>query len=787
MSIQEINDGALTSALKKAPYQYVIDMENALPEEKAIYQQIKNYFEKNSFVWDAKSAEFFQFSLPPSNFNSDEVFFEPINIKRFEEVFPRDSLSPQQLEDIWRNGRFKVKSLRCNMNYVWQLSSMLVIGTENRQKLFEKFEVSAAYLCCFLPLMFDPRFVRDFDKHFEWPFPNFFKTVAALGSSVLTLVDLFIGLKKRILFDSPEAIVVAFRNNFVNASKFELKEQFPRNFNLALNLQEPLPLKIAGKSKRKQLLQNQWLEQKKAYDTQMWKVNENQKQIRLAAKSAQEKWQQYYDAELQNMPDCEPEEFAERKRQLDARRDAFCFQQLKTALNIPEKGLLNDLIFKIESLSVFKQCKADFEEELRREQQRFLKEFSASHPILSQVAFEREGRLDKFMLATTAQKQRKLESDIQSKLVSLAEEPYLFQVTEAREKEFNHKLDFKRQEILKALKMPLETIVVTRRLLPPYRVVEYYVDNDDKPRFKFERYSVVKVSSRFVFWRWAAFGAAWASMTIECVGHLFRYLCVGEFGLKGLLYWQDYFTDYSINEKTGEVRNDVHKVSPIAAKFTHVLEGIQRSRQNFEEQPDTGIFGKRFSRAVNLVECYVLRLFVVGVLILLILHPLFNLLVIALTALLCATAVAWVFAWLLICSVFRLLVFNYERMHNRRYFICYGFYDQLIETYTYFPLIQWAISLLFKGVLQLLLVVLLIVLFPTLALLILIIGALVFLLRSGYDLLLYYAVVKPLARVPQRNTLLAQKVSGPGISEDLFFTLPKEDVGTLLIAELERQ
>ena len=59
------------------------------------------------------------------------------------------------------------------------------------------------------------------------------------------------------------------------------------------------------------------------------------------------------------------------------------------------------------------------------------------------------------------------------------------------------------------------------------------------------------------------------------------------------------------------------------------MEGIKKSRQNFENNPDNAIFGKDIQRIFNYIECYFLRLFLVGVVYLLILHTLFNIFVIA--------------------------------------------------------------------------------------------------------------------------------------------------------------
>jgi len=48
---------------------------------------------------------------------------------------------------------------------------------------------------------------------------------------------------------------------------------------------------------------------------------------------------------------------------------------------------------------------------------------------------------------------------------------------------------------------------------------------------------------------------------------------------------------------------------------------MQASRRSFESKPDTGIFGKNFARVWNLIEVYLFRFLIVGIIIVLILFP----------------------------------------------------------------------------------------------------------------------------------------------------------------------
>lgn len=37
----------------------------------------------------------------------------------------------------------------------------------------------------------------------------------------------------------------------------------------------------------------------------------------------------------------------------------------------------------------------------------------------------------------------------------------------------------------------------------------------------------------------------------------------GEYGLKGLFYWNEYYQKYSVDKNTGEIKRDRYKSNPI--------------------------------------------------------------------------------------------------------------------------------------------------------------------------------------------------------------------------------
>lgn len=73
------------------------------------------------------------------------------------------------------------------------------------------------------------------------------------------------------------------------------------------------------------------------------------------------------------------------------------------------------------------------------------------------------------------------------------------------------------------------------------------------------------------------------------------------------------------------------------------------SRNNFENAPDTGIFGKNFARIWNYIEVYLFRFLIVGICIVLILFPIT--IIINTVCALTISVTSWL--WTPICLILR--------------------------------------------------------------------------------------------------------------------------------------
>lgn len=130
---------------------------------------------------------------------------------------------------------------------------------------------------------------------------------------------------------------------------------------------------------------------------------------------------------------------------------------------------------------------------------------------------------------------------------------------------------------------------------------------------------------------------------------------VGPFGLRCLFGCSSFEYDYYCNSETGQ--KIPHFRQTVLVKFQNVLESIKKSREDFESKPDLGLMGKNFSRCCNIIECYFLRLFIVGLIITLTLYPIAILLVSLLSFIFMITFWFWIPVAMIACYLFNIFIF----------------------------------------------------------------------------------------------------------------------------------
>lgn len=79
---------------------------------------------------------------------------------------------------------------------------------------------------------------------------------------------------------------------------------------------------------------------------------------------------------------------------------------------------------------------------------------------------------------------------------------------------------------------------------------------------------------------------------------------------------------------------------------------MRDSRNEFENAPDTGFFGKNCARICNLCEVYIFRFLIVGVLIVIIIIPIIIIINFVVSLTLAITAFAWIPIFLIFWYIF---------------------------------------------------------------------------------------------------------------------------------------
>lgn len=171
------------------------------------------------------------------------------------------------------------------------------------------------------------------------------------------------------------------------------------------------------------------------------------------------------------------------------------------------------------------------------------------------------------------------------------------------------------------------------------------------------------------------------------------------------------------------------------------------------------MFGKNFSRYFNYFECYVFRFLIVGVFLTLILYPIAIILQSILMFVLVLTVWLWMPLVLLVTYLFNTLFFQFESSY-----IPYGFFIRAT------PLLSLVLSLL-RSVLKILsILVFSFIISPLVGFFIVLWTLICRGFRTVTDFVMLF-LIRKLGRTPSRNTAIAKKISGPGMSKSYYMSI----------------
>lgn len=162
------------------------------------------------------------------------------------------------------------------------------------------------------------------------------------------------------------------------------------------------------------------------------------------------------------------------------------------------------------------------------------------------------------------------------------------------------------------------------------------------------------------------------------------------------------------------------------------------------------------------MECYVFRFLFVGVFLTLICYPLLIIVASTLTIILVATFWAWIPLAMTVCYLFNILFKQFETSYHD--YRDYGFWSRS------FPIIRVILGILKCLLIILFSVINLIVISPVLTFFLFIFSSIQRGFRATIDSILVFSF-RRVGRTPSRDTNIAKKISGPGMTKDFYMSI----------------
>lgn len=195
----------------------------------------------------------------------------------------------------------------------------------------------------------------------------------------------------------------------------------------------------------------------------------------------------------------------------------------------------------------------------------------------------------------------------------------------------------------------------------------------------------------------------------------------------------------------------------LCSRLVALWSGIFKSRQAFEDAPDTGLLGKVVTRFFNLFWNYLFR-GVVGTTLIMIGQPLLTFLNVPLSIVLLATPMLWAPILSLLAYLFCILIYDFMKPRDTG-FCCPAF-----------PLLAGLVQIS-GGLLQLLLFLIMACLLPVLNALFAFFRLVLNFFWCCYDTFMFYTIVRRCARVPDSDSFAARRISGPGLANNFYYQI----------------
>lgn len=682
-------------------------------EENNLLQSMAQYLERKIWKWDIKDTNF-TFSLPKTIFTekSQLGFVQHANqevVYLNEENMNKRSLTEDILNSIWTKGSFKIESQAEGLPYVWQLSQLIVKGYENIIDTLWS-DMSSSF---FFIYTVKDRFTCDNYQGFAFSFPSSFYSMYCF---LWETTNLLIGLP---------CLVDNYSEIEIQVTKKNLIAFFEANTSMG---EKMFINKIVNKlyifdNQFDEFWKKELLIKEKDYTSQGMPTSEKMLKLFEERNSA------YID-------------FLEKNKEFNDLNDVYQCLSFILAYRV-----IVDIIMK----------KNEEIEQATKEYDSLLKQ----NYIRYRVSQWKDEQMALFIKTKGKEVKKKTNKDIQNGLRNF-EMPWLFYRHHLScEKEFKAKFELEKRV---TPKIPQSIFTITKKCSKPYE--RYYVkgyNNEDLLRLR--KQESYEVQSSFAFWRVWVFILKFIIYTFNIGLSLLQWGLNSSIGLKALFYFELY-QDEEFGAD-GEVI-EVNKSWTFPKSLSNLMIWITESRESFEEQPDTGLFGKSFGRVLNVLYNYVIKLVFIGLALLLFYPSAIIVNVAVTTALFFASPFLGLIA---VISEFLWNVLCYDTKHRGAFIL---------------PLISYLFwYLIIKGIIQLIMVIVCLIFQPILSSFMLIFAMSRFCLRLLYDSLMF-SILKCIGKVPVTDSGFAWKTSGPGITYDHYAQISNEEMLKFVHATLEK-
>ena len=238
---------------------------------------------------------------------------------------------------------------------------------------------------------------------------------------------------------------------------------------------------------------------------------------------------------------------------------------------------------------------------------------------------------------------------------------------------------------------------------------------------------------------------------------------VSAFSFRALFSIAPYYPAKKVNS-SGQLETDYSRdkkltfISRIGAIWKHV----STSRDRFENTPDKGLLGKSFTRILNVIWNYVIKGFC-GTLLLILIYPALCVLVSVSSIVLGILTPVWYPIISLLTHLGFVIIFDWELCGKRG--TCKSF----------FPILRILLKFLICGLLSPVLALFTALVFcPVSSICITLFAFIRKCFRKTWDGFMFYAILKPMAKVPANDTFIARRTAGPGLASNHFYQIQPE-------------